>query len=495
MYFKKFITAILIFVSSSVYAQTKEQLTIFQNNLNLLTNAINNKDVSAIEALCVSDYKVSGYESPMANKILSAIIEQVSNYPKLSINAIQSSDNNFLITSEDKDGDPVTVLVTADGQFIELNLVQVQVQETNSIAEAKALKPIPFEMNRELVAIDVEVNGVTGKFILDTGASMPVLDSTFAAELGVKPVHNTSVNGAGGSSMQGVSNTVLFKVGGAEVSNSAVLVDLSHLDGSYSIDGIIGADLFKHFVVEIDYDRQLLSLHESVDAVEVVGEPYDITFKMGQIPALNIAFTTKKKLYTDEFLIDTGASLNLAFNKSYSDKINLLDEVGIGLISSYASLSRTENTNHEVVINNISLADFDFAEVPTLVSGRDIAGKSGIIGNGLFRRFNQVFDYKNSKMYLIRNKSFGSSFLYPCAGFKLSKRDGKLFAKHVLEESPAQKMGIYEGAQILSVNNMSVESYEAARLALHQDGQTVRVVFMTHDGDTKAIELPLNRLI
>src|SRR5207248_1038208 len=103
------------------------------------------------------------------------------------------------------------------------------------------------------------------KFGFDTGAGLTILNARVAKELGLK-ASDTTLNGTavGGNVSGDLFKGVSLGVRGATVSNQMVgaLSFESFPCEARSIDGIIGYDFIKEFVVEIDYSKRVINLHD-----------------------------------------------------------------------------------------------------------------------------------------------------------------------------------------------------------------------------------------
>jgi len=118
-------------------------------------------------------------------------------------------------------------------------------------------------------SVQARINGVEGRFILDTGASSTCVDfsrlnlfNLFAQESDVKAA------GAGATNMlTQVSEDNTLKIGEWTKSNTNVVIfDLSHVNQALEdhdaeeVDGIIGADILKKGRAVIDYKQKALYL-------------------------------------------------------------------------------------------------------------------------------------------------------------------------------------------------------------------------------------------
>lgn len=117
------------------------------------------------------------------------------------------------------------------------------------------------------------VNGVNGRFILDTGASNSCVDSGLQEKFRLEAIASkTKAAGAGAIGMDTMiskKNTVKF--GKWTYKNfSIVLFDLSHVNAALieheeeQVDGIIGADILERSEALIDYKKTCVYLRRSV---------------------------------------------------------------------------------------------------------------------------------------------------------------------------------------------------------------------------------------
>ncbi|KAB7529145.1 acid protease [Flagellimonas olearia] len=117
--------------------------------------------------------------------------------------------------------------------------------------------------------IAAKINGVTGRFILDTGASNTCvgMDKTAFFNM-VSEASDVKAAGAGATEMETlVSTKNKIKIGDWKKSRlKIVLFDLVHVNKALTshnalpVDGIIGADILKKGKAVIDYDKKSLYL-------------------------------------------------------------------------------------------------------------------------------------------------------------------------------------------------------------------------------------------
>ena len=110
--------------------------------------------------------------------------------------------------------------------------------------------------------LNVEVNGHKTKLMLDTGASGILINRTLAEKAGVTRLADMNLGGIGDKGLKNGYRAVAdsFKVGGLEFQNCTVQVlDKRSVVGE---DGLIGADVFSGFLVDLDFPNEKLRLTE-----------------------------------------------------------------------------------------------------------------------------------------------------------------------------------------------------------------------------------------
>ena len=126
----------------------------------------------------------------------------------------------------------------------------------------KLLKSNHFEMR-------ATINGVKGRFILDTGASNTLVDSMLLEDFNLKiKKADVKITGAGATNMDSqISVKNHLKIGKWSNSKSMiVLFNLTHVNSGLAenniepIQGIIGTDVLKKAGAIIDYEKKYLYL-------------------------------------------------------------------------------------------------------------------------------------------------------------------------------------------------------------------------------------------
>jgi tetratricopeptide (TPR) repeat protein len=108
--------------------------------------------------------------------------------------------------------------------------------------------------------LEVKVNGHSSRLLLDTGASGLLINRKLAQKANVQPLITSKVGGIGdqGATSSYIGYAESIKVGELEFHNC--LVEVSDKRSVLGDDGLIGADVFSHYLVTVDLLWQKLRL-------------------------------------------------------------------------------------------------------------------------------------------------------------------------------------------------------------------------------------------
>lgn len=125
------------------------------------------------------------------------------------------------------------------------------------------LKPMLIDVNHlHGYGLNVKVNGQSSKLLLDTGASGILINKKLGQKAGIKPLITIKLGGIGDKGDVGgyIGYADSINIGQLEFRNC--LVEVSDKRSVVDDDGLIGADVFSHYLVTIDFLWQKLRLQE-----------------------------------------------------------------------------------------------------------------------------------------------------------------------------------------------------------------------------------------
>ncbi|MGC1379779.1 MAG: pepsin/retropepsin-like aspartic protease family protein [Candidatus Baltobacteraceae bacterium] len=249
--------------------------------------------------------------------------------------------------------------------------------------------PVPITVTHDRILVDATVNGVKGRFILDTGADAIYLDDRFADRVGASAMKtNTEADTMYGSVKTHLRRVESIQVGNATLHN-ALAYSENFREGDYrgldwkGYDGLIGYDLFAGAIVKLDvYGSTIAVLDPSTDLSGQRGLPILLDLSEG-IPA--IPMTLNKSIAVNAML-DTGNPGIVFMNYDIAKKHHLpvatlgctgFDSLAVGPIT---------YTNQEVCLGG-------------LFSGYML------LGFDFLKHFDYVFDYPHGRMFMSPNKN------------------------------------------------------------------------------------------
>ena len=106
-----------------------------------------------------------------------------------------------------------------------------------------------------------------------------------------------------------------------------------------------------------------------------------------------------------------------------------------------------------------------------------------------------MLDYDDNALYLKPNKAINKPFRRNFCGFSPIKKDDKFYIDFVVDDSPADRMGITANDELLSINDNSVKDMNVIEEILQQEGKTIKLELKKSDGNVKVYQLKLERLI
>jgi hypothetical protein len=374
-----------------------------------------------------------------------------------------------------------------------------------SLAKAQ-VATIPFEQDG-LMYVKVKVNAQTEplNFVFDTGASTVVLDETTAEEIGVQANYQQPAEGAGGTKMYNIALSQKFHIGNITLKDAhTVLVDLERLSkrGGTRIDGIIGANIMKEYVTQIDFDQKEIHLYKSVEAIQDKDgyTAVDAVIDYTNIPEIDLEFTLENdQKFKGNFLFDSGANMTFLLNTPFA-KAKKIESLLSKTIENKAEGLTTSSQFKIGKAAGLQLDTFSFGEMPMDISnstsGVMAAGEyAGIVGIKVISRFNCILDYKHKKIYFKPNKTYADAFEFPRSGISLSKEENHIKISNVVTSAEAYQKGIREGDQLLEIDDVAVEDVHKCREILKQKDTRVKLKVKDKKGTIKTITILLKRLI
>ena len=267
-------------------------------------------------------------------------------------------------------------------------------------------REIPFEMRGGTVMVPVKVGqSRVLRLVLDTGMYdgvllyEPIPEGTFPG-----PVYEVRIPGAGdGEPARGrMSDSGAFQAGPVEFRNQRVIWLVDSLMSGFGGDGVIGSSLFGHWVVELDYDRKVMKLHEPGFRPDRSWTMLPMVVHKANTPWVKtrVSLSGEEPQELDSY-IDLADNAEFILLVSDSSKLKVPEGaepvyLGRGLSGDvYGHKGRAAL----VQLDTYRLKDLAVGFAPDRVRSKQ-PGADAVIGGSLLARFNTIYDYAEGRLYI-----------------------------------------------------------------------------------------------
>lgn len=356
---------------------------------------------------------------------------------------------------------------------------------------SSVLASVPMTVLANAPYIEATMNG-RGPFTfeVDTGSMTSPLAREEAQEMGF----------SAGSS----AHTATFGVGGLRLpipTSFASFEGLGALPGR-RIYGDVGYGVLRHYVVEIDYARGRLTIHDPARFVyHGSGTVFPASLEMDYDPQIDGVLDVKGLAPIPVRLtLDTGAGGTVV--SSPIVRQHHLVEHATAVVPSLRRKALADGVNGAVFdtvtarIEQLQIGPYVF-DRPLVALSRDTDGTFAMddigvnLGGNVLRRFTVIVDYPHRRVILEPNEHLHDPFLADASGLVLTTVGGTMHAfmiHGIVPGSAAAEAGCRDGDEITAIDGRPAREYalwqvqdllreapQARRLTLRRRGRTVNV--------------------
>jgi predicted aspartyl protease len=247
-------------------------------------------------------------------------------------------------------------------------------------------------------------------FLFDTGAGSCVITSSLINQkVNLKIDGNQENAGTDGVSVVDKSSKNIIEI------DNLIWEDVSLLSINYqkpAFDAVLGWIAFENKIIEIDYEKSILVIHQSLSNISK--DYTKLEYKLiGGIPYIKCKLIVNEKESEGWFDFDTGSNGELIIGQKFA-KNNLLNNVmkNIGTSKSVGSTGIAIK-NNKVILPKLKLGEYEMYQIPLSIQEQEVEGDehNENIGNNILKRFNTIIDFKNNYIYLKPNNLFYTPIL------------------------------------------------------------------------------------
>jgi predicted aspartyl protease len=251
------------------------------------------------------------------------------------------------------------------------------------------------------IYIEVLVNGVKGKFILDTGAGGTAVLDSFARKAGGKRFGTTAISGFGGSSKANLFRVDTIAIGGSTLHDVIVSSGLDEQDfGREGVVGLIGFDLLAGTVADLNIDTKTLRLMDpaKVEPDKNVGLVVHVDLSSRHMRApMRI-----DDRYDVMATLDSGSPSDILFSRDLIKRDHIdFKALGTGYVSGIGGTETVTCGKLKPVALGPVRYDARWACAMDSFARNEI-----LIGLDFMRAFNFVFDYPDGIVVMIPRKHY-----------------------------------------------------------------------------------------
>jgi hypothetical protein len=304
--------------------------------------------------------------------------------------------------------------------IIKLDSIEVNIPVDDSIfsaveeGESDLLFPVgvdsvvvPMFYYNDHIFIEVSVNGNKKVyFILDSGSGANLLDSSYAAQLGLEQLGGVPAKGVTGYESVAFAKIDSLSIGDIKLRGG--LAAVANIGGMSlrlpgELGGLIGYDLLARLPFEINYKDSELVFYNPKKFTPP-DSTYAVDFELIMKAPL---VTAKYGGYEGKFLIDLGNPFGLMLHRAFVEKYNLKKTFSdikdmAGQIGGIGGKSEA----YAAVGANLQIGRAEIKSPPVVVveTGQGITESTtidGNLGNQLLSRFTILMDYNKKKIYIL----------------------------------------------------------------------------------------------
>lgn len=368
--------------------------------------------------------------------------------------------------------------------------VPVNAQEEFVAPQSRLLTQFPFtQLSGGIIIVKALVDDARDSlnFVFDTGSGGISLDSLTAQSLKLKLVmSDKTIRGIAGMKTVEFAYNHSLKFPGLVTEHLDFHInDYDLLTSVYGIkiDGIIGYSFLRRYIVQIDYDKQVIEVY-TPGTFKYPRGGYVLKPDFSTLP-MQMAYVNDAKEIHGRFIFDTGAGLSFLLSKDFVEDSVFLNKKRKFYATQAEGLGGKKQMEI-TVIKSVKVGPYKFRKVPVHIFEDDFNVTSypllgGLIGNDIMRRFNIILNYPEKSIYIKPNSHYTESFDYSYTGLGIYQLEGEIRVIDIVKDSPGDKAGFKQGDIIFSVESNFSKNIQAYKNLFQNSLGKVKVIIFRNN--------------
>ncbi len=268
-------------------------------------------------------------------------------------------------------------------------------------------KPFPIRVTDNRIYVDAKINGVPGRFVLDTGAGTIALTDAFANRANVKTVERSHVYGVGGEEKTLLRRVDTFEIGGNLLSSVLVNTINRTFDDKTDeehVDGFVGYDLLAAAQVTLSLSNHTMQIAPAASAVTPPAGSYPVMVDLSEdVPIVPVKLEDR---FPVDALLDTGNAAAVVYSHDARQHGILMTSTHqAGFLGANAAVNGVagEEFMYCGTLAKITLGPIVYTGMDACES-RQTALHDGVIGFDFLKHFDYIFDYPHSEIVMMAHK-------------------------------------------------------------------------------------------
>lgn len=316
-----------------------------------------------------------------------------------TITFITDLDSISFHVSYEKDYDFIILLNGKDSCFTRISARYKNINTSTKINSIPGPDTIPFTLgdNRKLY-VNARLNGAELNNIqLDLGAGGTLINEKSVKKVKINFDQKVNLANSDGVNMVQSASKNHLQIGNLVWDSLAIAVAGNMKDYE---DLLIGNSLFKGEILEINYDKKILVVHDVIPPQVTSYSRHNIVLDGGVIPYIAAGLRIRNKTQTGWVMFDTGARTSI---------LNSTDvPLAYRITTELASMVGLD----EAITPKLNIGDYRLSRFEYKTRAMGGEGLNMILGNDLLMRFNLILDNKNGCLYMhpnsLTNRPYGN---------------------------------------------------------------------------------------
>ncbi len=383
--------------------------------------------------------------------------------------------------------------------------ISAQDTENTKEPEARLVARFPFKQYYGgVVVLSARLNDHpdTLQFLLDTGSAGISLDTTTCVRLGLKLTPSDKVvrGLVASKNIVYAADNTLHLPGLTADSLDFHINNYELISQVYGIqiDGIIGYSLLSRYIMQVDYDKEEISMYTN-GAFKYPRGGHLMKPNLTFIPVITAPLRSGKRNINHRYYFDTGAGMCLLLSTQFVKDSSLLVKRKAKVIPTEAQGLGGKMQMYITTMSEFRIGNYNFRNVPTylfddITNITSYPSLAGMVGNDLLRRFNLTLNYAKKEIHIIPNTHFRDQFDYSYTGLIIYLIDNRIEVTDVIRNSPAEKAGFKVGDIVLAINNNFTTNLQLYRDILKNIGTRPKLLLMRNN-ELMVKQLPIRSIL